>query len=738
MARWRRTSLTQTSGGRFQLVVSKLVPGGKTVDVTYVRGAATQIGSFSEADPFGDSTASFTFPAITPWDDLDSADIGSWLGYYSNVDLYWVPAVAKTSASAGTSPPVINGLTNRPDVLTPTAINGVDQRIKLWEGFIIAMNPTADQTSASLEIECQGANFQLDHYLQKPFYPTEPWPLESLIADAFAHAAKPHLRTQPLKIQWPAGWGLVIPKYTTRDTYTPVGTPGSKFSGYSSRSTGSWDHALTGFIQDQLTVMLTDARSKVTTGNQWTIGHVHQSLTSPGRQPVLMVRDRFRTPDFSLWLGTQGVSVKLTGDATQSENVVYGSGTGVDGTVWRNAVISNDGTRTDYLPLASARDVYPPQGNPAFIQGGFVSEAYTQFGTGFDQVAAVSVAEQSLARDRLPGWTGTIVLSSDPSPTLSRWAIRAGMTVLLQGFAGTGATGIQLHISAKEASPMDGTVTLTVDSRYRDLLTVEEAQARTRDPLTPVKMLQVNRASVMIDDVQAPWDYSAGSGYIPKPSQAFFDNKPQSTVFPYTDWSIKHPPLHYPSWYVKCNAGSSSSQGRWAGPIPILTSEKDSIARTELFVCDALGRLLKIPFHLSLYYINVHANDMPYTGTNYSPYQNDAFEKQDPTTGVQTPNTLWPQESIIVGWGNKAGGIINRAGFYPGRESAGGNPTGEFVDDSNWSYDNTTYAQYFSAANPPGARAKASDITIYAMVYAEYTESVYFMGRLFRQNLGTS
>jgi hypothetical protein len=743
MGAWSYTKAV-TVGGRMQLVISKLTPGGRTVDVTTVRGAPTQLEGFSEADPFGDATATFSFPALSPFDDLTATDLGTWLGFYSNVDLYWIPAVPNAAGYLGAETAVIDALSNQPDVITPTVLRGPagqrlgDNRIKIWEGFIASIDFTADGSSAGLEIQCQGALFQLDRYLQKPFYPPTPWPLEALIADTFSHTRKPHLRTAPLAIAWPPGWGLVIPGYTTRNSYTPVGKPGTKWSGYISRQTGSWDHALTGFVQDQLTVMLTDARTKVAPGNQWTIQQIHQRTDSPGRAPVLLVRDRFRTPDFTLWLGTPGVSISLSADSTQSENIVYGDGTGVDGTVWRNAVISNDGTRTDYLPLAAARDVFPEHGNPAFQHGGFVSEAYTKFSPGFDQPSAASTAEQSLARDRQPGWTGTITLSTDPSPSLSRWLIRAGMTVLLKGFAGSGATGVPLHISAKSAHPMAGTVELTVDTRYRDLLTVEEAQSRTRDPLTPVKMLQVNKASVMIEDIQAPWDYSAGSGYVPRASKAFFDYKPTTTAFPYTDWRIKHNPLHYPSWYVKCNAAAPTTMARWAGPVPILTSEKDSIARTEFFCCDLYGRPLQVPFHVSLYYVNVHGRDMPYHGSNYSPYQNNAFEKVDPTTGQQVSPLLWPQESFVVGWGNRGGGVMNRAGFWPGRESGHANPTGLFVDDAGWDYDMTNWSAYFKANNPPGKRALASDISLYAMFYCDYHEPVYFMGRLFRQNPGTS
>jgi hypothetical protein len=349
------------------------------------------------------------------------------------------------------------------------------------------------------------------------------------------------------------------------------------------------------------------------------------------------------------------------------------------------------------------------------------------------------VAKQSLARDSDPGWTGSITLATDPSASLSRWQIRAGMTMLLKGFLGSGNTGMPFHISAVSVKPEDGTVELTVDTRFRDLLTVQEAFERTRDPLTPVKMLQVNRQSVMIPDVQAPWDYTAGSGYVPRASKGFHDYVPLNTGFPYQSWSLKHSPLHYSSWYVKCDAGSPDRNHRWAGPISVLTSEKGEILRTEFACYDQYGYVLKIPFHVSFYYLPVGPSAMPRDAQGPSPYIDNAFESVNPKTGQPWPkgNYLQPPDSFIVGWGNRQNGIYNRAGFSPGSEADRNSPTGLFVDGATWSYDNTGNRAYQTNPIKPGYKQTAAAITLYAMLYAEHSESVYFMGRLYHANPGT-
>lgn len=750
MADWSDSDASAL-GGRFQMVITKMTKGGQMVDVSNFRGAPVQINSYEDADPFGDATMEFVLPAITPWDDFDAYDLFPWLGYYSNVDLWWVPGIPDAAQYDAIEVPIWNPLSRLRDIIAPTnlrnssgAITG-DNRIKLFEGYIADFGQSSQgQKSDGLTVQCQGALFQHDRYYAKPFFPARPWTLEALIADIFNPVRKPNLRTYPLYIDWPEGWELKTPAYSgaTANSYQPVGVPGGLWSGYTSRQTGAWDRALTGFVQDQLSSMITDARSGVTERNQWTIRHAHTKDIvgtlgpSTGRHPILCVRDRFRAPDFSVWVGQVGVDLQLNGDSTQSENVIYGSGTNVDGTGWNNAIISIDGSRTDYQPLAFDAQVYPvTPDNKSFDPHAFTSEAYTNYSGGFDLSGAQTVAAQQLARDSNPGWTGTITLSTDPSLEMPRWLIRAGMTVLLKGFAGSGDRGVPFHIASRSAAPMDGTVTLTVDTRYRDLLSIAEAQERTRDPLDPVKMLQVGKESSIIGDLRAPWNYNAGSGFLPKTSIAFHKTDATTDQFPYESWAKKHPPLHYGSYYIKCQAGAPTRNARWAAG-SFVASEKDSIARTEMAVYDVNGNLLKIPFHLSFYYINVGATDMPFSGPGgSSPYLNNAFEKVDPTTGFATDNTLWAANGFIIGWGNQAGGQFNRAGFWPGRETIiGAQPTGLFVDEAPWSFDRDTFGSYFAGAQDAGFKLQSSDVLLYYMLYAEYTEPVYFMGRLYRQN----
>jgi hypothetical protein len=720
---------SRPASGRFLITATGYGPDGANVDITVVRGAVTQIESYSSGDPFGDAAAVLTFPTITMFDDPTSMEFRRWLYHFADIDIYWAPSVPATPITAPEDR-VIDPVTQQPILTNPYGFGAV----KVWEGFIASF----EFTDQGLSMQCQGALYQLDRYQAKPFYPARPWPVEALIADQFDHTRRPNLRTMPLQIGWPTSWKRTVPAYSGEDppVFAPVVAVGVNWTQYVSRSTGGWEAALTSFIQGLLTGMITrnGDGDNVPPGDQWTVDKY------TGRRPVLHVRDRHRIPDFTVWLGTPGVAVSLSSDSTQAGNIIYGQGQDIHGVAWNNAIISNDGTRTDYQPLAADPAVFPLDSNPLLVQGAFVSEVNAKFDSGISQADATGLAALFLGRDRETGWTGSVTLSVDPSPHLPRWLITSGMTLLLKGFLGSGNVGVRLHISAVEVTPESGDVALTVDTRYRDLLTVQEAINRARDPLTPVKMLQINRTSITVEDIQAPWDYAAGSGYVPRACRQFHVTRPATQLFPYVAFAKARPPKSYPDFYVKCNASAAKDYDKWAGPVPVRVSKSGTINRTEFAIYDANGNVITdCPFHVSFYNLDVSADDMPTAqdGSGPSPFINNAFEKIDPNTGEAWPsgNYLDPPDSLIIGWGNVVNNVANRAGFSPGSEADDNKPTGLLIDAVNWQYDTTKNMEYQPYI--PNGLQDDQALLIWAMFYAEYRTPVYFMGRLFHLNSGS-
>lgn len=770
MAKWQLPARQISEGGWIQVVLHK--PGFPPRDVTFFRDVPTTVASFSNADPFGDSTAELSFPQISVFDDPLGSEFFKWFGLFTNVDLYWVPAVKQADyPAADLGRAWINPITGNPDIFAPSYFLGGlgghhDLRTKIWEGFVTSIDYTQDDQGSSCSMQCQGALFQLDRYLQKPYYPPRPVPLETLIKEVFEKRFKPHLRTHPLVIDFPAGWNKEIPKRPStkglndaeildQGIYIIDGKPGENWTGYASRQTGAWDRCLTGFIQDQLAVMVVGhgwsggGSHAAVTGSQWTVVQQQQDSSNPGRMPVLQVRDNTRSADFSVWLGTPGITASFTRDGTQMANIAYGDGQSLDGTTWRNAVISNDGSRTDYRPLAYDAGVYPYTGSRIVSTETFVEEAYLKFGPGFSQEQATTSAQHQLMRDLDPGFTGTITMKIDPAEDMPKWLVRAGMTVKVFGLTGTADEGVKFHISSVQASVADNSIELTVDTRYRDLLTIQEARARTHDPLTPTRMLQVNRTSVLIEDLVAPWDTQAGSGFMPLQSKDWWAAKPSDIIFPYVKHFALYPPRTHSHWYTKCKANTgwgkpdtaARRRGRWARA-PILTSEKGTLRRIEIIAVDIDGNILQVPFHASLYYQRPTVDGMPYDSKGPSPYINNANTLVDPATGLPWPagNSLQPEPINIAVWGGKYNGVFDRAGFYPGEEVRGSPASGIFVDETPLSYDNTTGNQHFpqnTTVNGPGD-AKHNTYTLYMMFYCEYSKPVYFFGRMWRQEPGSN
>jgi hypothetical protein len=740
---WQPTSVDTTAAGFF--VIAMGPQGGSMTDVTYFRGVPTMLENYSFLDPFGPGAATINFPQITIFDDLDAF---GWLGTEdnpANVDIWWYEAAAGTDFR--------NPVT---DAVSLTYGAGT----RIWEGFVASRDLNGDESAGGLQIQCQGALFQLDYFKQKPFYPRRPFRLENLLFE-ISHPdygpgnqghwmGKPSLRTLPLLKRFPTGWTKITPPRGEGEPnlYTPVGFPNRLETGYSTRNTGNWDATLTGYFQDILAIMFTTDDCGVTPGNQWAL------RMEPNRQPVLEVRDRNRTPDFELWAGTPGVRIQVSEDYTQIENELYGEGTGVDGVTWRNAYVTGAWNRTEYEPLAAKAEVFPPPvdgvPNASYDANVMVHESKTQYPPGVDLEQAETSASKRLERVQDAGLMGTLSLRCDPS-NMTKWQIKAGMTVLIKGIKGSGTTGVRFHIAEVVSRPQSNSVECKIDTKYRDLLTLEEARARNIDPLTPSKLLQVNKKSATIEDILAPWDYYAGSGYIPRYARHgknrregfnsrynYFAGMAYTNRFPWESWTRNHPPSGYSiredgfsrGPFVRVDANASASRNRWS-LVPMLTAQKFTSRRIEVAAYDVNGNVLEIPFHVSIYYTRPSpvADFMPHEGTDYSPFREGAFQSYD-ETGVATPNDA-PDASLVIGWGN----FDQKAGHSPGLSSAGFPATGLLIDETSWGHDNSTPENplWDEPAADAGEPQPAEAITLWCAFYAEHTSDVYFLGRVYNQ-----
>lgn len=572
--------------------------------------------------------------------------------------------------------------------------------------------------------------------------------------------------------------------------------PGDKWTGFTTRSTGSWEKLLTGFVQGLLSVMFEEA------GAQWTV------RKEKGRRPVLYLREipQDTDPDIlEITVGAPGVNVTLSRDFTQSANVIYGEGQDDAGTTFTGAQVHVDanGPFTSYEPFAYSPTVWPVQpldmhgkGNPSRNQNLTPREAHIKFPQGMDLIDATNLARGQFHRFADPGFTGTVQLKTDlrlagDGTPFPRLLVKAGRTLRIKGLFGK-EEGILFHITETSIDPDEMILNLTVDSKYRDQLTVSEVRARTRDALTPLRSLQVGKYTNTVQDLLYPWSYTQGSGCIPFGSKDFF--KQHVTLddkFPYENVTTKLDskgnrflsPKYKSSFYIKIPknpkrtndpggvAAKSGSNASWNQfQIPIRMGAAGTIKLIQLAAYDVDGNVLPVKFHFSLYNNNgIAYTDMPMLIGNSTPGNRDfkyrylkpaldaipalpGAQVEDYRVGQRYPfyETAWEQvddlgqqfsdgdlnrypqnAGLIVGWGN----FFEPAGYSPGRYSRGAPVSGLLVDETPFSWDISGNLNSQIAQDNVSNKDRGH---LYAMVYCDDRpdKDVYFMGRMYRVEPG--
>lgn len=725
--RTQRIPTVEQDSGYWRVIIR--ANGQKPVDVTNYRGLPTQLGSMSFDDPYAENTFSLTFPGITIFDRRGWGEL-FWLVPDAAVDVVWTGYL-------------------------PAGYPTTEFR---WEGFLTSFDATATQ----LQVSCTGAMRQTDHFLAKPEYPAQPLPYEHAIARQFIN--RPSLALSPMRIEWPTWWKTKYadPAKGTPSYLIPSNVKaGDNWSGLLTRSTGSFDQALSSYVQTLLGAMYT-ARGR------WTLD------LDPGRKPVLRHRD-FRTePDDDIDVIVSAVDpdveIQLSEDWSQSANVTYGRGTSLSGVAYSGMSVSGDGLSTSYVPLAAARQVEPPTDTNGWYQRGrFRRELMLELQSGLDEIDAQKAALAHLQRFGTPGYTGTITLGVDPQfqgKPIPRHLVRAGMSVRVPGILGA-PEGLLLHVTSSTYDFSGEKASLTVDSLYRDALTVDEVRERGRDSLAVVRMLVAGQYKPPVDDQLYPWNYATGAGFIPSSptlsSLRLFKDMPPAIRFPWTEWTTKRPPKSsaWRSSYVKLDPKSDNADKNWATVVdatktphgvPIQVSQAGSVRLIQIAAYDEAGNVLPVAFHVSLYYskdVNVTSTPRlpasyaskypPYAASQHYPFFPGAWESynEDGTAINPGQNQGAVQTAgLIKAWGTN----YEKAGYYPGSMAAGDKPTGLFVDEGTWQFDCTHFGQnYWDPLSAKGNLSNPLAAKIYMLIYCDENvgQPVYFAGRIFRAEPGS-
>jgi hypothetical protein len=740
--------------GRFRTFVQP--PKGRPIEVTTVRGTPTEIGEYSWTDPFDEQNLSITFPQVTLLDEWGHGDL-YWLKPDSDVSVYWdgpLPSQFPRGFWVPSTDP--DDWAFEPGPLLPGRPypHSRWQPAWAWEGFFPSLEADSGPGAKGAAVEVIGAMFQLDKYLAKPEYPGRPLPYEFAIARQFLD--RPHLRMGKLRVSFPDWWPTQFDPVAKTPWYLlPVGVqPGQDWTGYLTRSTGSWNPVLTGYVQQLLSSMYTKR------------GRFTLELM-PSRSPQLVHRDIFSTAQTGFVRidpADPGVKMSLRVDNDQSVGVVYGSGKSRSGTSYSGMTVTSDGQTTQYRPLAGAPQLHPETDARGWLDRSWIRrETMLELTEGLSQAEAAEVALQHLRRFGDPGVTGTIELTSTvmmDGERLHHMLMVPGMSVVVPKVMGLDE--LVLHVTEANGSFKDSKMTLTVDSKYRDALTLKEVRQRTRDALMIPRVMVAGQYAPPIPDQLVPWNYAEGSGVIPSGpnfnATQLFNEMPEDVQFPWTEWTTTHPPSD-PRWrysYIRCNPADVNADNNWAAVVnnaggkvgfPIRLAQAGSIRLIQIAAYDEDGNVLPVEFHFSLYTmsgVNVQAMPIIFSGatgtdgyavTQHYPFFTEAWEKYNLDGTLSNPQIPHPTDSVglIKAWGTH----YERPGHWPGIQS---DPmTGLFVDEDPFTFDLTQLQNTFDPYSIDKNNVNPLAGLVYGMLYcdANGAEPAYFLGRMFRADPGS-
>ena len=714
-----------TSGVSGSWRIQASVAGGRTVDVTYFRRVQTLIGNWTREDPFGPKTLQLTFPAITLFDALGAAEL-DFLRPFTDFDLVW----------------------NGP---LPAGYPDTEWR---WEGYSVSFDRTGD----GLVVSLVGAMQQFDNYLAKPGYLSRPLPYEAAIANQWD--GRPDLRLKNLSVVYPAWWQTFYTPVVGQPLYLqPTDVyPGAPWTGLLTRTTGSWEPTLTSYITTLLSTMYTDR-------GRWTIDLL------PRRKPVLRHRDFVIDSagvDLTVDPAAPGVECSLNEDWSQSINALYGQGQSLSGQGFSGQETTADGLSTYYKPLAATRQVFPQDDENGWYDPAVMTrEVLLQVQAGLELEQAQDVAGRHIQRFITPGVTGSITLRSDPAwktgGFLPRGLIKEGMSLLLKRYGGS-SDGVVLFISSVSYDSSTGAVTLSVDSKFRDALTLDEVKVRGRDALAISRQLVAGQYTPPIPDSLVPWNYTEGSGIIPSGNEysavGLFRDMPRDVQFPWTEWTTTHPPADkaWASSYIHIGPRGASANDNWSKltdrqgsqiGFPIKMAQAGQIRLLQIGAYDIAGNLMPVSFHFSLYtargvnYANTpilaSAADIR-PGSGYQVGQHDPFFKdawEQFTSAGTRIQTEVPVQVGSAGLVRAFGTGFVKCGYWPGSSATEDPVTGALVDEGIFDFDTTGFDSSFN----PFSLDQASDAgLLYCLIFCEDqgANDVYFLGRMFRVEPGTN
>lgn len=246
-------------------------------------------------------------------------------------------------------------------------------------------------------------------------------------------------------------------------------------------------------------------------------------------------------------------------------------------------------------------------------------EHYDNYGEKTSKEEATISAQAKMRKDVGENWTGTITFKTDPAEG-HRFDIREGQNILYKGFK---AHDVMFHIAEVKFNPDDLSVTCTVDTAFRDAMTLDAIWKRNADLNNSPSRADTRymSSSRVVEDRIAVWDCENGSGIIPRMG------------------------LYQNLWQV----------------VRIPAGEFGQIIQA-YFKLDVAAEFAVAVFDRSIKPVDLVAHGDP-TATGF--WQN------------------FPEDQgLVIAWGGEG----QMAGYYPGRGGGTDPVTGVLKDNGSWNY----------------------------------------------------
>lgn len=513
-------------------------------DVTYFRGVPVLLSEWSSSSPGGDETAAVEFPQITPWDQTGTGDL-SWLKADAPAEIYLVKDGARVLPAMFCGHMVSDnaGITQT-DLRSGWHLEGtiaqadsVGHRVPVYLdttdlGTLAAkaLNEVISHRYANVKAVTTG----IPSRYRGQYGDTELDYLQALLAKAWTPAGQ---QWTVMRGTAPRTFRIALKDLTTVHHEVTAGTPGVEIDLVADQSTvihavyGRWRTPEGGSGANWKYPGLRDTAIPdypyASAGTVMSIGSTDAgTLTGEG---VSLWQERARA--LGKRIAVDGVFSGADADAARDIQARFGIL--IDGIVgpqtWNatfesgvNAGNFNNAYRAPLSvdprvePLLYSADGGQLGPNPAYDKSIIRREVDIDFGTGTTRTQATRDADLLRKRSADAGLTGTVTFRGSDPIGGSRFLMFENQNLQVNGWRGADPL---LHIAeARKSLDDDLTVTLTVDSKARDALSLSAIRERDRDAKADPagRPGNVNRRSRGEQDITAEWDDDSGAGVIEK------------------------------------------------------------------------------------------------------------------------------------------------------------------------------------------------------------------------------